>query len=67
MTCLSRDPFAGSEQHRRTATTSTGCNRCGGTRKSGRLFSDETQTDGGRTQQHKGLFCSGACHDSHHC
>ncbi len=67
MARISRDPFARSELHRRTATTSTGCNWCGPTRKSGKLFRYETQTDGGKTHRHKGLFCSRSCHDTYHC
>jgi hypothetical protein len=55
----------------RVYETSTGCANCGATRKSNRtgrrsLYLYRTETDGGRSFQHKGLFCCKSCHDAFH-
>lgn len=66
MAYISRDPFARTELHRDTVDTRSGCTECGSKRKSGRLFQYSTESDGGRKDTHKGLFCSKPCHDSYH-
>jgi hypothetical protein len=67
MTLISRDPFARQELHRVLVETTKGCDWCGGKRRSGKkLFQYQTETDGGRTNPHKGLFCDKDCHDSYH-
>jgi hypothetical protein len=68
MAIISRDPFAREEIHRDVDRNSANrtCAWCGGTRPNGTLFSYRTETDGGRTFRHKGLFCSKSCHDAYH-
>lgn len=68
MALISRDPFARTELHR-TFVRPTGdetCDNCGGLNGRGGLFEYHTETDGGRTYPHRGLFCSKSCHDSYH-
>lgn len=68
---VSRDPYARTELHRFKTVSHTGCDNCGCKRTwKGRptsvLFRYETQSDGGRTNRHKGSFCSKSCHDAYH-
>ena len=67
-TLISRDPVARTELRRVVwpVTTGTMCSWCGNGRRSGRphtLFKYVTETDGGRTIPHSGLFCSKPCHN----
>jgi hypothetical protein len=72
--CISRDSFARTELHREIVNAplnNRGCYWCGGSRsKNGQLldglFQYSTESDGGSTNVHKGLFCSKSCHDSYH-
>jgi hypothetical protein len=71
MTMVSRDPFARSELHRSKAVGHGGCDWCGGFRQhKGKttwlLFKYRTESDGGRVNEHKGVFCSKSCHDAYH-
>ena len=76
MAYIRRDPFAREELHRSTTRgpliTIGGqtCDWCGGVSRMAngepRLFQYRTETDGGRTFHHKGLFCSVSCHDTYH-
>ena len=74
MTIISRDPFARQELHREVVNPEVTqfspcaptCSWCGQTRKNGSLFAYSTETDGGRTFTHRGLFCSKSCHDIYH-
>ncbi|UGY23786.1 MULTISPECIES: hypothetical protein [Bradyrhizobium] len=68
---IARDSFARQDLCREVVATSQDCDWCGGFRyRSGRklqaLFRYSTETDGGRTHDHRGLFCSKGCHDSYH-
>jgi hypothetical protein len=66
MTLIARDPFAREELHRRTVRTDRTCRCCGARRPSGRLYEYRTETDGGRTHPHPGLFCSVGCFRAYH-
>lgn len=72
MAYISRDPFARQELHREREYVHTfrTCDWCGQTKstKSERryLYRYRTETDGGRSHEHRGLFCSKSCHDSFH-
>jgi hypothetical protein len=73
MTYVSRDPFARSELHKQIATVGHGsCDWCGQVRMSKhkapvpQLYTFLTESDGGTTSRHRGLFCSKSCHDSYH-
>ena len=71
MTMISRDPFARSEIHRSKEVGHKGCDWCGRSRQwKGKttwvLFRYRTESDGGSSHAHKGLFCSKSCHDSYH-
>ena len=68
---ISRDPFARTTLMRRKVVSHAGCSWCGSNRSwKGKttwvLFQYSTETDGGRTHVHKGLFCSKSCHDAYH-
>ncbi len=65
---ISRDPFARTEVSREIVLPSCGqdCQWCGGLNKRGKLFRYITESDGGRSYPHTGLFCSKPCHDSYH-
>lgn len=74
MAHISRDPFARTELHRNPVTDYYGatCQWCGSKGKplkhgGHRLYQYETQSDGGRTSVHAGVFCCKPCHDSYHC
>lgn len=60
---ISRDPFARQELHSRVYSNAMECDWCGTYR---RVFEYWTETDGGRSFEHKGVFCSKDCHDSYH-
>lgn len=73
MAYISRDPFARQELHRSTVRDYHGatCQWCGSKGRAlkwggNRLFQYETQTDGGRTFVHGGVFCGKSCHDAYH-
>jgi len=71
MAYISRDPFARSETHRKTVeVVSQACGWCGGVRKTKagmfHLYQYRTESDGGRIDEHRGLFCSRSCHNSYH-
>lgn len=72
MALVSRDPFARTELHRSVVTAHTGitCSNCGGVRISPKgwksLYEYRTESDGGRSSTHRGLFCCKSCHDSYH-
>ena len=68
MAYISRDPFARQELHRHVVADqpSKTCDWCGNTRKNGTLFQYRTESDGGSTFIHRGLFCSKGCHDAYH-
>ena len=79
---ISRDPFARTELHWRQITghsvDSVGgfgdrlytCDWCGNVKRTPRgkpyAYRYATETDGGRSHDHKGTFCSKSCHDSYH-
>ena len=79
---VSRDPFARTTLVRRTITGHTvdlpggfgdhlySCDWCGNVRRTrkGRptAYRYATETDGGRTHEHKGTFCCKGCHDAYH-
>lgn len=69
MVNVSRNPFARETLTRRNVYTNETCSWCGNSRrnKTGKqyLYAFTTETDGGRTFQHSGLFCSKSCHDSY--
>ena len=65
MALMNRDPFARTELHRNVyARPNAECSWCG--TKDRRLYEYRTETDGGWSHEHKGLFCSKSCHDSYH-
>lgn len=67
MTYINRDPFAREELHREVVTPRRGgCDCCGGLRRNNTLFEYRTETDGGRSNKHRGQFCGKSCHDSYH-
>lgn len=68
MAQISRDSFARTTLTRQIITPSATrtCDWCGNTRPNGTLFCYTTESDGGRNNTHKGLFCSKPCHDSYH-
>ena len=70
MALISRDPFARTELHREVTDNMSDCDNCGQQRtKSTKvlgLFQYRTESDGGRVNVHKGLFCSKGCHDAYH-
>ena len=70
MAYISRDSFAREEIHRTVSDNHSDCEWCGRQRivkgQIRGLYRYETQTDGGRTYPHKGLFCSKSCHDAYH-
>lgn len=59
-----RDPFARQELHRRTYSVKGDCNWCGSNNI--RVYEYWTETDGGRSFEHKGTFCCDSCHDEYH-
>ena len=68
---INRDPFARTELHRSKVVQHTGCDWCGSARywkgnKTWLLFKYRTESDGGRSYEHKGAFCCKSCHDSYH-
>jgi hypothetical protein len=67
---INRNPFARTELHRKTVQLEIGsgqtCGWCGFVRDGGKLYRYYTETDGGRTNDHSGLFCCKSCHDSYH-
>lgn len=68
---ISRDPFARTELHRTTVTVEWAtCKNCGSVNKptgsrgqyiGRKLFRYHTEHDGGRRDDHPGLFCSVGC------
>ena len=67
MAYISRDPFARSELHRETVDAGNAtCDWCGSVRKGNKLYEYRTESDGGRTFPHEGLFCCKSCHDDYH-
>lgn len=73
MAYVSRDPFARTELHREReyiAHALHGCTECGGYKETKRgrkyLFKYRTENDGGRSSEHRGLFCSRSCHNAYH-
>lgn len=72
MALISRDPFARQEIHRESLMVSPNqsCDWCGGFQllKSGarKLFSYSIETDGGRSRDIGGLFCSVGCMRNYH-
>jgi hypothetical protein len=71
MTMIRRDAFARTELHRRTVKDDPprcfwGCDWCGRRRRGDRLFVYRTETDGGRTFEHRGRFCCLDCHNAWH-
>lgn len=71
---VSRDPFARTELVRRQISIDhsidRSCSWCGAVRhgRGGHKYLSiyATQSDGGRTSEHKGAFCCKSCHDSYH-
>lgn len=70
LTQISRDPFARTTVNRAIVPACDvprgGCDWCGQTRANGSLFKYLTESDGGRSSRHRGLFCSKSCHNSYH-
>lgn len=69
---IARDPFARTELHRENMSVgaTTSCSWCGGgkmTQGGHRLlYRYFTESDGGRTYNHPGLFCGVGCFRSYH-
>jgi hypothetical protein len=62
MALMYRNPFAREELHRQAVpATLQGCYWCGGTNAHGRLYAYRVETDGGRTYDVRGAFCSESC------
>lgn len=63
---VSRDPFARTALYKESVGHQHGrkCDWCG--RETMRLYRFRTESDGGRKNTHKGLFCSKSCHDDYH-
>ena len=59
---VSRNPFAREELHKEFSHVGS-CDWCGQKKK---LYKYRTESDGGRNSEHKGLFCSKACHNDYH-
>lgn len=76
MAYVSRDPFARTELHKSAATAygysstlgrpTLSCDWCGSERKASRIYRYRTETDGGRSYEHRGFFCSVSCFRSYH-
>lgn len=62
-----RDPFARQETVG-TPVDAEGrtCDWCGGSRKDGKLYQYSVESDGGRTNELKGLFCCKGCFRDYH-
>jgi hypothetical protein len=58
---IASDPFAREDLIRETEATHRGCDWCGSTRKSGRLFRYGSCSPMGRTSWFSRLFCSVSC------
>ena len=65
MSLLTRDPFARTELHKTKVTVSRGCDFCGRKLNTGMLYRFRTESDGGRSWNSPGLFCSKSCHDTY--
>ena len=72
---VKRDAFAREELHRikykATIVVTNGCSWCGGIKREKHsqtpyLFQYHTESDGGRFNIIKGLFCSNGCMKSYH-
>jgi hypothetical protein len=71
MTYINRDPFARTELHRETEYVGANrtCDWCGNaavTKLGNYLYRYRTESDGGRSSEHRGLFCCKSCHDAYH-
>lgn len=66
MTIVSRDPFARTEVHYSLVETSQECTWCGQPGPNGKLRKYRIETDGGRTFEISGLFCSTTCMKDYH-
>lgn len=66
---VSRDPFARTTLYRLRVYGGRRCDWCGQAKRppSGRpyLYQYSTESDGGRSHVHRGLFCDKSCHDSY--
>jgi len=69
MAYVCRDPFARTELHKSFVPTDRTCDWCGqmkSVRGQKGLYRFRTESDGGRSFEHRGLFCTKSCHDSYH-
>lgn len=65
---ISRDPFARTTITREVVKVApyVVCQWCGQSRKSSKLFRYWVESDGGRSSEVRGLFCSKSCCNSYH-
>ncbi len=66
---VSRDPFGRTELHRESVKPAKheGCKWCGNVNGYATLFEYRNESDGGRTYQISGRFCSVSCMRAYHC
>jgi hypothetical protein len=61
-----RDPFARHTIMRRIVSDRGGCDWCGSYRKGSGLFEYSVDSDGGRSADIQGAFCSISCMEKYH-
>lgn len=61
---VSRDPFARQELHKESVKGT--CTNCGSANRYGKVWKFREETDGGRSSEINGEFCSKGCLESYH-